>query len=95
MDNEYFYTEEIQEEYIPEPEIQKGFKVYARLNDKNEIIEVGSEIFIKDLTGWTLIDEGVEGDRGAHAQGQYFDKPLMNDDISYTYSYIGGRVIEN
>lgn len=61
-------------------------KVYARVNENNEIIEVGSSIFIKDLTGWIKIDEGY-GDKYAHAQSQYFDKPLRNDDGTYNYKY--------
>lgn len=71
----------------------KPIKVYIKINSNNEIIEVGSSVFINDLTGWVEIDGGF-GDKYAHAQSQYFDKPLMNDDGSYNYSYIGGRVTE-
>ena len=56
---------------------EQSIKVYVRINANNEIIEVGSSVFIKDLTGWIEIDSGF-GDRYAHAQSQYFDKPLMN-----------------
>lgn len=63
-------------------------KVYAKINEKGEIIEVASSIFLADPTGYKLIDEGF-GDKYAHAQSQYFDKPLMNDDGTYNYK-IGG-----
>ena len=73
--------------------IEQSIKVYVRINANNEIIEVGSSIFIKDLTGWIEIDEGF-GDKYAHAQSQYFDKPLMNEDGTYNYKYEDGKVIE-
>lgn len=72
--------------------IEQPIKVYVRINANNEIIEVGSSIFIKDLTGWIEIDEGF-GDKYAHAQSQYFDKPLMNEDGAYNYKYEYGRII--
>lgn len=73
---------------------EQPIKVYVKVNSNNEIVEVGSSVFINDLTGWVEIDSGF-GDKFAHAQSQYFENPLMNDDVSYNYSYIGGRVIEN
>lgn len=76
------------EEFIEEP-----IKVYVKVNANNEITEVGSSIFIKDLTGWIEIDKGY-GDRFAHAQSQYFDKPLINEDGTYRYRYEYNRIIE-
>lgn len=67
------------EEIIEQPII-----VYVKINTNNEIIAVGSSIFIKDLTGWIEIDSGF-GDKYAHAQSQYFDMPLMNEDGTYNY----------
>lgn len=58
--------------------------VYVKVNENNEIIDVNSEIFINDLSGWIKVDEG-NGDRFSHAQSQYFDKPLQNEDGSYNY----------
>lgn len=66
--------------------IEEPIKVYVKINDKNEIIEVNSEIFIQDFTDWIEIDKGFGG-KFAHAQTQYFEKPLMNEDGSYNYSY--------
>ena len=54
----------------------KPIGVYAKYDENGNIIEVNSDIFIRDLTGWTKIDEGY-GDRYAHAQSQYFNEPLF------------------
>ena len=64
--------------------IEKPIKVYVKVNENKEIIDVGSSIFIKDLNGWIKIDEGF-GDKYAHAQSQYFEKPLINDQGIYQY----------
>lgn len=66
--------------------IEQPIKVYIKINENNEITHVGSSIFIKDLTGWIEIDSGY-GDKYAHAQSQYFDKPLINYDGKYNYKY--------
>lgn len=71
---------------------EQPIKVYVRINANHEIIEVGSSIFIKDLTGWIEIDSGF-GDKYAHAQSQYFSKPLMNENGTYNYKYENGRII--
>lgn len=69
-----------------EEQFEQPIKVYIKINENNEIIEVGSSIFIEDLTGWIEIDSS-NGDKYAHAQSQYFDKPLINDDGKYNYKY--------
>ena len=74
--------------------IEQPIKVYAKVNDKNEIIEVVSSIFIKDFNGWIKIDEGF-GDKYAHAQSQYFDKPLINENGVYNYKYINNKITIN
>ena len=38
--------------------INNPIKVYIKINENNEIIEINSEIFIDDLTGWIKIDSG-------------------------------------
>ena len=50
----------------------KPIGVYAKYDQNGNITEVNSDIFIRDFTGWTKIDEGY-GDRYAHAQSQYFE----------------------
>lgn len=83
--------EEILEELIEEQVIEEPVKVYVKVNTNNEIIEVDSSVFIQDTTDWVEIDSGF-GDKFAHAQSQYFEKPLMNEDGSYNYTYYGGFV---
>ena len=65
-------------------ELEQPIKVYVKVNSNNEIIAINSEIFINDLTEWTYIDEGY-GDKFAHAQSQYFDKPLIDENGNYRY----------
>ena len=72
-------------------EEERGIKVYIKINENNEIIEINSEIFINDLTGWILIDEGF-GDRYAHAQGNYLDEGLTDDDGNYKFIYKSGKL---
>lgn len=81
------YIDNLIDEVVEEP-----IQVYIKVSLNNEIIEVGSSVFIKDLTGWIEIDSGF-GDRYAHAQSQYFDKPLMNENGTYNYKYEYGRII--
>ena len=91
---EDYVIETMEEEpYIEPVTLREPIGVYVRINANNEIIKVGSSIFITDLTGWIEIDEGF-GDKYAHAQSQYFDKPLMNEDGTYNYKYEDGKVIE-
>lgn len=73
--------------------IEQPIKVYVKVNENKEIVEVGSSIFITDLNGWVEIDSGF-GDKYAHAQSQYFDKPLINEDGRYSFKYINGKVVE-
>lgn len=86
------YIETTEEVYFEEPFIEEPIKVYVKTNANNEIIKIGSSMFIKDLTDWIEIDEGF-GDKYVHAQSQYFDKPLMNEDRTYNYKYEYGRII--
>ena len=65
---------------------QIPIKVYIKINERKEIINVNSSIFIEDTTGWIEIDEGF-GDKYAHAQTQYFDEPITNEEGNYNYCY--------
>ena len=67
--------------------------VFIKTDDKNRVTAVNSEIFISDTTGWTEIDRG-EGDRYVHAQGNYFPKPLTDQNGMYRYKYADGIVSE-
>lgn len=67
-------------------ELNEKISVYIKINDYGYIIEVGSDIFIKDFAGWIKIDEG-RGDKYAHAQSLYFDKPLVDEFGNYNYKF--------
>lgn len=69
----------------------KPIYVYAKLNNANEITDINSDIFIKNFSGWTKIDVGI-GVKYAHAQNNYFDKPLMSNG-KYNYKYQNGKII--
>ena len=67
--------------------------VYIKTDDWRNVTGVNSGIFLKDTDGWIKIDEG-EGDRYAHAQGNYFAKPIADAYGIYTYKYENGAVRE-
>ena len=68
-------------------------KVYVKTDDLNNVIAVNSSDFLSDTTDWTLIDEGV-GDKYHHAQNNYLDKPLTDENGIYNYKLVNGAVIE-
>lgn len=68
-------------------------KVYVKTNENNEIIEINSSIFLADTEGYIEIDEGY-GDKYAHAQGHYLDKPLTDEQGRYNYMLFGEEVME-
>ena len=72
---------------------ENRIKVYIKTDDNGNITDVNSSIFLDDTTGWTEIDEGT-GDRYAHAQGNYFDNPIITGEGIYRYKYAGGVVSE-
>lgn len=68
------------------------YKVYVKTDGQN-ITAVNSSAFLSDTTEWTQIDEGT-CDKFHHAQGNYFDKPIMTSDAIYRYKLINGEVVE-
>lgn len=67
--------------------------VYIEIDKDNNIIEIFSSDFKIPTETSIKIDEGF-GDKYRHAQGHYFEKPLMNEDGTYNYAYQNGKVIE-
>lgn len=61
-------------------------KVYIKVDENNNVVDVGSSIFIKDTDGWICIDEGY-GDKYDHAQSSYLNKPLINEKGQYNYKF--------
>lgn len=68
-------------------------QVYIRLDGHKTIIEINSSIFIDDLNGWIMIDEGY-GDKYCHAQGNYLSKGLRDVNGIYNYKYHNGHIVE-
>ena len=68
-------------------------QVYAKADAAGRVEELGSSVFLTDLTDWVQIDEG-EGDRYAHAQGNYLEKPLMDADGTHNYILDGSTIRE-
>lgn len=68
------------------------FKVFARVDDKGCVLEVGSSAFLRDLDGWFEIDQGA-GDRYQHAQANYL--PNLRDVRGIPrYKIVNGKVVE-
>ena len=66
------------------------YKVYIRVDKSGNIVAINSDAFIQDFTGWVEIDSGL-GDKFHHAQGHYFDKPIMTMDGVYRYKLVGNK----
>jgi hypothetical protein len=67
--------------------------VYIKTNGTGCITEINSDIFISDFSERIKIDSG-NGDRYAHAQGNYLPKPLTDENGVYRYKYENGAVCE-
>lgn len=67
--------------------------VYVKTDEADRIIAINSDAFLHDTDGWTKIDEGY-GDRYHHAQGNYLEKPIIDDRGIYRYKLIEGEVVE-
>lgn len=72
--------------------ILEPISVYVKINANNEITDINSSIFLQNLIGWIKIDEGF-GDKYAHAQGHYLDKPISTMDGTYNYILSNGKIV--
>lgn len=63
------------------------YKVYILYDDAGRVMDVNSDAFLSDATGWVQIDEGT-GDRFRHAQNNYFPKPKYDDRGIPRYAYV-------
>lgn len=74
--------------------MENEYKVYVSLQG-GYITSINSEIFLsqEEIQTMTEIDRG-EGDKYAHAQGQYLEKELVDKYGRYNYKYVEGKVIE-
>lgn len=68
-------------------------KVYVKTDTNTVITEISSDVFLSDVDGYTLIDEG-NGDKYAHAQGNYLESGLIDERGRYNYKLRDGNVTE-
>ena len=70
-------------------------RVYINKDSENNIISINSNIFLseEEMSTMTEIDQG-QGDKYAHAQGQYLEKGLVDEHGRYNYKFVNGKVIE-
>ena len=68
-------------------------RVYINKDSKNNITSINSEIFLsqEEIQTMTEIDKG-QGDRYAHAQSQYLEKGLVDEQGRYNYKFVEGKV---
>ena len=69
------------------------YKVLVRVDDKGRLLELNSDAFIKDKTGWIEIDSGC-GDRYHHAQMNYLTRPLVDNRGLCLYKIADGKIVE-
>lgn len=74
--------------------MENEYKVYVSLLD-GYITSINSEIFLSqaEIQIMIEIDKG-QGDKYAHAQSQYLEKGLVDEQGRYNYKYVEGKVIE-
>ena len=68
-------------------------RVYIKTDSKNRITDINSEIFVSDVSGWAEVDSG-DGDKFAHAQGNYLPLPLIDENGCYRYKFQNGIISE-
>lgn len=73
--------------------MDENYIVYIRTDTESRVIEVNSSAFLNNTTEWIQIDEGV-GDKYHHAQGNYLEKGLMDENGMFNYKYVYGAVDE-
>lgn len=71
----------------------KPYSVYVKTDNEGRIVAINSDAFLTSLDGWQKIAEGVS-DKFHHAQGNYFSKPLLNDDGLFNYKLLDGKPVE-
>ena len=70
-------------------------RVYINKDSENNITSINSSIFLseEEMSKMIEIDKG-QGDKYAHAQGQYLEKGLVDEHGRYNYKYVEGKVVE-
>lgn len=65
----------------------ESYRVFAFTDERNRILDINSDAFLTDPSGWVQIDEGI-GDRYHHAQGNYFPKSKFDERGIPRYAYV-------
>lgn len=73
--------------------MENKYIVYVNTDEQARIIAINSSAFLVDLTDWIRIDEG-SGDAYHHAQGNYFNKPIIDERGIYRYKLEDGKAVE-
>lgn len=70
-------------------------RVYINKDSENNIVSINSNIFLSEEEMSTMIeiDKG-QGDKYAHAQGQYLEKGLVDEHGRYNYKFVEDKVVE-
>lgn len=70
-------------------------RVYINKDSENNITSINSSVFLsqEEKSTMTEIDQG-QGDKYAHAQGQYLEKGLVDEKGRYNYRFVEGKVVE-
>ncbi|WP_080443155.1 hypothetical protein [Clostridium botulinum] len=75
---------------------ENKIKVYIKIDDNNCITQIESAIssnYIDFSKNWIQIDEGY-GDKYSHAQGNYLNKGLRDNQGGCNYKLINNKIIE-
>ncbi|WP_252225117.1 MULTISPECIES: hypothetical protein [unclassified Clostridium] len=72
---------------------ENKIKVYVEIDENNCITDINSSIFLNDTKDYICIDEGI-GDKYSHAQGNYLDKGLIDNQGRCNYKYVDNKVVE-
>jgi hypothetical protein len=75
-------------DYFNEP-----YRVFVAINEDGLVTAVNSSAFLTDPTGWTELDSG-HGDKYHHAQGNYFEKPILTAGGAFQYKMVDGDLAE-
>lgn len=69
------------------------YKVYIQKDTNNHVVDINSSAFLIDLSNWIKVDEGI-GDKYHHAQGNYLNKPITDNNGCHNYIYENSKVRE-
>ncbi len=73
--------------------MEDNYIVYIKTDTESNITAINSSAFLMDTTDWIRIDEGL-GDKYHHAQGNYLEKGLMDENGCYNYKLVDGQIVE-